>query len=84
MSTTKTAISLDARLCERVDAEAEREGTTRSGFIAKAIIDYLRRIEDRRRVADINAAYADDEENEEDLRFLERMHKRNAHVLDPW
>ena len=84
MSTTKTAISLDTRLCERVDIEAERVGTTRSGFIAKAIIDYLRRIEDRRRVAEINAAYADDEENEEDLRFLAAVQRANAGVLDPW
>ena len=78
MSTTKTTISLDTTLSKRVDTEAEREGTTRSGFIAKAIIEHLRRTDDRRRVAEINAAYADDEENEEDLRFLDRVHRRRC------
>ena len=37
MGTRRVLISMDGRLLERVDAEARRAGTTRSGYLAQLV-----------------------------------------------
>ncbi len=67
--TVKTTISLPEELFARLEREASEIGAPRSRFVAEAIEQMLKRIEDKRLLAQYNEAYA--EEDPEDKAWVE-------------
>lgn len=80
MASVKTAISLDADLLERIDAQARASDVPRSRLLAQAAEEYLRRRENERLLEQLNSVYgADGGEEEAALRRLWRpRHRRMA------
>ena len=76
----KTAISLSERLFEAGERLARELKVSRSRLFAMALEDFLRRRENQRLLAEINAAY-ESEPDEEETTLLERMRKQHAHVV---
>lgn len=71
MTNVKTAVSLDAALFERVETVAQQMQVSRSRLVALALQEFLRKRENERLLAELNAVYADDLDEEEQafLRF---------------
>ncbi len=63
--TVKTAISLNRSLLARIDAAAVELSMSRSRFLARAAEELVRRLENRKLLAQINEAYADGPDAEE-------------------
>ena len=63
--TAKTAISLRRPLLAKIDAAAAELGVSRSRFLALAAEELVRKLENRRLLAQINEAYADGPDPEE-------------------
>lgn len=81
----KTAISMPEELFSQVNEIAQAEGLSRSGVIARAVEQYVRREKWRRIKEAYDRAYADgpDEEEQAFLRFgLAQMAKHAQE--DPW
>ena len=78
MSSIKTAISIEKPLFEQADELAHTMKVSRSRVFALALEEYLRRIENRKLLAQINAAYADglDASERKLLRAMRRTHRR--------
>ena len=76
--TVKTAISVDRSLLARIDAAALELSLSRSRFLARAADELVRKLENRKLLAQINEAYADgpDEEEREQQRALWEMQRR--------
>ena len=66
MASVKTAVSLDERLFREVEEIAREMKVPRSRVVALALRDYIRRRENRKLVAEINAAYGDGPTPEDD------------------
>jgi len=85
MAVVKTAISLPQALFEEANEAARDMKVSRSRLIALALKDYLRQRENDRLLEQLNEAYADglDEEDEAFLRFASRSMQE---ILkdDPW
>ena len=64
-NTVKTAISLDRELFERAEALAGTLELTRSGLVALALGDFLRRHESRRLLDRLNDVYGEPEDESE-------------------
>jgi len=63
MSAVKTAISLEERLLSQIDAAAEELELPRSRVLAMAAEEFLRRRESARLLAELNAAYGDENDD---------------------
>jgi metal-responsive CopG/Arc/MetJ family transcriptional regulator len=73
-ATVKTAISIDKSLFEQAEAVAQELEISRSHLFSLALEQYLRRRQGRQMLEQINAAYSDDPDPEEQL-LLEKMRK---------
>jgi metal-responsive CopG/Arc/MetJ family transcriptional regulator len=84
MAVVKTAISIQEDLYERADNMAQQLNMTRSRLMALALEDYVRRWENQRLLEEINAAYEDGADEEEDLiaRSMWGLHKST--LEDEW
>ena len=78
----KTAISVDSALMEQADEAARDLGLSRSGLIANALRDYLRKRRRTRITELLNQAYAT--EPGPDERRLVRMLRTKVPVQDRW
>lgn len=77
MATTKTAISLDPPLLDRIDSLARELDVSRSRLISLAAEEYLRRHDSARMLAALDRAYADGPTQEESrLRVAMRARQR--------
>ncbi len=82
--TVKTAISLRSSLLARIDAAAVELSMSRSRFLAKAAEELVRKLENRKLLAQINEAYADgpDEDERELQRRMWDMQRRQLRQED--
>ena len=78
----KTAISVDDTLMQEADAAARDLGISRSGLIANALREYLRKRRQGRISEQLNQAYANEPSPEE--RRLVRRLKTKLAVPDKW
>ena len=83
MATVKTAISLDASLLRQAEEVAQEQKKTRSGLFRDAVREYVERYENRKLLAELNAAYGDGPDPE-DLAFLEAAKHNMADILHEW
>lgn len=83
MPNVKTAISLDQELFTQIEEAAASLKVSRSRVFAMAAQDYLQRQKNRRLLEQINAAYDDapDPEEQARLRSAQRLHRK---VVDEW
>ncbi len=83
MPNVKTAISLDQELFAQVEEIASTLKVSRSRIFAMAVKDYLCRQENQRLLEQINAAYGDtpDPEEQARLRSSQRLHRK---IVDEW
>ncbi len=82
--TVKTAISLHSSLLARIDEAAMELSMSRSRFLAKAAEELVRKLENRKLLAQINEAYADgpDPEEREDQRRMWEMQRHQLRKED--
>ena len=78
----KTAISVDDALMEEADRAAQDLGLSRSGLIADALRDYLRKRRRTQITQQLNEAYSD--VSGADDRRLVRKLKSKMRVQDQW
>ncbi len=78
--TVKTAVSLSESLFNAGETLARELKVSRSRLFAMALEDFLRRRENQRLLAEINAAY-EDELDEEETALLEQMRKQHARLV---
>ena len=83
MSTVKTAISLEQSLFQRADQHAASLKISRSRVIALALEDYLHRQENLTLLEEINTAY-DDAPDPDEERRLKAAQRSFSKVLDEW
>ena len=81
-SSMKTAISVDDALMEQADAVARDLGLSRSGLIADALRDYLRKRRRARTTEQLNVAYSNVPSADE--RPLVRKLRAKLPVQDRW
>lgn len=62
--TVKTTISLPEELFKRLEHEAGESGTPRSRFVAEAVAEKLKKIENERLIALYNELYAEEDPEE--------------------
>jgi metal-responsive CopG/Arc/MetJ family transcriptional regulator len=77
--TVKTAISLQSSLLARIDEAATRLNMSRSRFMARAAEELVRKLENETLLAQINDAYADHpdaQEQEEQQRMWQLQRRR--------
>jgi metal-responsive CopG/Arc/MetJ family transcriptional regulator len=65
MQTVKTAISIQEALFDQAEALARRMKVSRSRLFALALEDYIQRHENRQLLRQLNAAYADEPDADE-------------------
>ena len=80
MSTTKTAISLPESLFERVDQLAQELDIPRSHIFVLAVEEFVRRHENRKLLAEIDAAYGEIRDREEEL-YRDRMRRQHRQAV---
>ncbi len=78
--TVKTAVSLSESLFNAGETLARELKVSRSRLFAMALEDFLRRRENQRLLAEINAAY-ESELDEEETAHLEQMRKQQARLV---
>jgi len=78
----KTAISVEDSLMEEADKAARDLGLSRSGLIAQALRDYLKRRRQSQILEQLNHAYAADPTPEE--RILVRRLRTKLRVKERW
>ena len=83
MAIVKTAISLDQELYAQVEELAASLKVSRSRVFALAAQDYLRRQENKQLLEQINAAYDDAPDPEED-KHLKAAQKSFLKAVDKW
>ena len=69
MANVKTAISIDETLFAEVNAAAQMLKISRSQLFAKAVADFLHKLENQRLLEQLNQAYADDHSQQDDLQL---------------
>ena len=81
----KTAISLDENLFHQVNQLASDMQVSRSRLFTLAVRDFLKKHETRKMLAQLNAAY-DDDPNEEEKTVSDAMRKkhRNSMGQESW
>ncbi len=82
---TKIAISIDHSLSQETDLIAHELDIPRSQWVALALKDYNRRYQNKKMLAQINAAYSD-ELDSEDVAILDiiRSHQTKLGEEDEW
>lgn len=84
MTTIKTAISLQESLFEQIEAVAQEMQISRSRFFALAAENFIQQHENQKLLVELNAAY-DDVANVEEQELLRQMrHKQFELVADEW
>ena len=80
MASIKTAISIEESLFEQADALAHTMKVPRSRVFALALKEYLHRIENKKLLAQINAAHAEglDKNERKMLRHMQQQMRRMA------
>lgn len=81
--TVKTAISVRSPLLTRIDASAEELGVSRSAFLAMAAEELLRKLENRKLLAQLDHAYGD-APDEEERELQERMRALQHRQVEPY
>lgn len=78
MANVKTAISLEDSLFKRAEALAKKLGISRSRLFALALEEFLQRRQNQQLLEQINAAYDDAPDPEEQilLQAAQRSHRR--------
>jgi metal-responsive CopG/Arc/MetJ family transcriptional regulator len=81
MAHVKTAISLDGSLFREAEEWAGKLGVSRSQLFARAVEEYVRRLENEELVQRLNEAHADGLDDEE-KEHLERMWVYHTRLLE--
>lgn len=78
MDTIKTAVSVNKLLFEQAEELAREMNVSRSRLYALALEEYIRRQENQALLAQVNAAYANDLDAEEEatLAQMRKLHQR--------
>jgi metal-responsive CopG/Arc/MetJ family transcriptional regulator len=79
MATVKTAVSVQESLFRKVDALANELQISRSRLFSLAIEEYLERHQSQRLLREINAAY-DDMPDQEEQEVLQRMRRKQRQL----
>jgi metal-responsive CopG/Arc/MetJ family transcriptional regulator len=78
----KTAISVEDSLMREADEAARGLGLSRSGLVAEALRDYLRRLREKQITEQLDRVYA--EPPTPDERRLVRQFRDKLPVVDKW
>ena len=81
MATVKTAVSVQESLFRKVDALANELQISRSRLFSLAIEEYLERHQSQRLLQEINAAY-DDMPDQEEQEVLQRMRRKQRQLAN--
>jgi len=78
MPGVKTAISLDENLFKKVNEAAHELHVSRSKFFTLAVLDFLKKQENKTLLAQLNEAYEDQPTKEENkiLKSMRKSHKK--------
>lgn len=83
MANVKTAISIDETLFEEVNAAAQMLNISRSQIFAKAVADFLHKLENQRLLEQLNQTYADDDSQQDDLPLaMQQMRRHQRKVAE--
>jgi metal-responsive CopG/Arc/MetJ family transcriptional regulator len=83
-TTVKTAISIDKTLYEQAEALAQELNVSRSHLFSIALEQYLRRRQGRHVLAQIDAAYADQEDADEQQQLDQMRRSFRRQVEGEW
>jgi len=84
MNSTKTAISLQKSLLNRVDTLAQELDITRSRLFTLAVEDFIQRHKNQKILEAINAAYDDTSDLEEQIMLQKMRRKHKELVKEQW
>ncbi len=84
MQTVKTAISLDKQLFGQTEALAQELNVSRSRLIAMALEAFILQQQNRNLLDKINAAYADDEQVQEQRSARAVLTMQRKRIEDQW
>ncbi len=84
MANVKTAISIDRPLFEEVEALAEEMEVSRSRVFALAVREFIQRHKNQKLLDDINAAYADLPDPEEEELVAQMRPRHRQVVKEQW
>jgi metal-responsive CopG/Arc/MetJ family transcriptional regulator len=84
MATVKTAISLEDSLFKQVEALAKKMKVSRSRLFALALEEFLRRHQNQQLLEQLNAAYDDAPDPEEEALLRAARHSYQRLVNDEW
>ncbi len=77
----KTAISIDETLFAEVNAAAHTMNISRSQLFAKAVEEFLRKLENQKLLNQINQAYADEDSQQDDLQIAMTQMRRHQRKM---
>jgi len=82
---SKTAISIDEHLLKETDSIAQELSVSRSQVVSSALDEYVRRYRNQQILTQLNAAYADgmNEDEQKSLRFIRSQAKKLGDA-DEW
>lgn len=83
MTTVKTAVSIRRPLFEQIEALSREMDISRSRLVALALEAFIERYRSRRLLEDLNAAYEDGLDVDEQA-FLDAALRAHAQNLDEW
>jgi metal-responsive CopG/Arc/MetJ family transcriptional regulator len=84
MAIVKTAISLQESLFEQIEAVVEEMQISRSRFFALAAESFIQQHENQKLLIELNAAYDDVLDAEEQELLRQMRHKQFELVADEW
>ncbi|HMN62482.1 MAG TPA: ribbon-helix-helix domain-containing protein [Anaerolinea sp.] len=85
MQKVKTAISIDHRLLEETESIAQEMDIPKSQVVSQALEDFIRNYRNKQLLAQINAAYANEPDAEDQATLaIIRSHRRKLGEHDEW
>jgi len=84
MNSTKTAISLQKSLLDRVDTLAQELDISRSRLFTLAVEDFIQRHKNQKLLEAINSAYDDTSDPEEQIMLQKMRRKHKELVKEQW
>jgi len=84
MNSTKTAISLQKSLLDRVDTLAQELDISRSRLFTLAVEDFIQRHKNQKFLEAINSAYDDTSDPEEQIMLQKMRRKHKELVKEQW
>jgi len=84
MNSTKTAISLQKSLLDRVDTLAQELDITRSRLFSLAVENFIQRHKNQKLLEAINSAYDDTSDPEEQIMLQKMRRKHKELVKEQW